>query len=58
MLMIAILVELLGIVVASTGIGLELALGGDIYLVMTTGGSVLVALGGIMFGKFFKMKKG
>jgi len=57
MLIVAVLIELIGIAVTGTGIGLEIAQGGEVYLVMITAGSCLVALGGILFGKFFKMKR-
>jgi hypothetical protein len=54
MLLVAILIELGGIAVIATGIGLELARGGEIYLVMITLGSLLVATGGIIWGKFVR----
>lgn len=57
MLLAAVLIELFGIAAVSTGIGLELTQGGPVYLVVITGGSCLVALGGILFGKFYKMRK-
>lgn len=56
MLLIAIAIELLGIAVTGAGIGMEIALGGDIHLVMITGGSCLVAFGGVIFGKFYKIR--
>ena len=55
--LIPIIIELVGISVVGTGVGLELALGGDIYLVMITGGSLLVAAGGIIWGKFMRGNK-
>ena len=51
---IPIVIELVGISVVGGGIGLELALGGSIYLVMITAGSLLIATGGIIWGKFMK----
>lgn len=48
--------ETLGIGVVGAGIGVELASGADIVLVFITGGSLFVAAGGVIFGKF--MKKG
>ena len=53
----AIIIELVGIATIGTGIGLELALGGDIYLVVITVGSCLVATGGIIYGKFMRSKR-
>ena len=47
-----IVIELVGISVVGIGIGLEIALGGSIYLIMITTGSCLVAAGGIIWGKF------
>jgi hypothetical protein len=49
-----ILIELIGIITVSTGIGLEIALGGATYLVMITAGSLLIATGGVIWGKFMK----
>lgn len=51
---IPIIIELVGISVVSVGIGLELAVGGEIYLAMITAGSCLVAAGGIIWGKFMR----
>ena len=53
-LIIPVIIELTGITIVSAGIGLELALGGDIYLIMITAGSCLVAAGGIIWGKFMR----
>jgi len=51
---IPIAIELVGIATTSAGIGLELAIGGDIYLTMITVGSCLIATGGIIWGKFLR----
>jgi len=56
MQLIPIVLELIGIGTVGTGIGLELAQGGAIYLVIITTGSLLVASGGIIWGKFLKGK--
>ena len=53
-LYIPIVIELVGISVVGTGIGLELSQGGDIYLVVITIGSCLVAAGGVIWGKFMR----
>jgi len=52
--LIPIIIELVGISLTGTGIGLELAFGGQIYLVMITTGSCLVAIGGVIWGKFMR----
>ena len=57
MLLTAIIIELVGIATTGVGIGMELMHGGEIYLVVITCGSCLVALGGVLFGKFFKMRR-
>ena len=54
--LIPIIVELAGISVVATGIGLEIALGGAAYLVVITVGSLLIATGGIIWGKFTREK--
>ena len=52
--LIPIALELIGIGTIGAGIGLELAQGGTIYLVIITTGSLLVAGGSIIWGKFLK----
>ena len=52
--LIPILVELVGISVVGVGIGLEIALGGQVYLIMITTGSCLIAAGGVIWGKFMR----
>lgn len=52
----AIIIELIGISTIATGIGLEIAKGGAAYLVVITVGSLLVASGGIVWGKFIRGK--
>ena len=52
--LIPIMIELVGISVVGIGIGLEVALGGSIYLVMITAGSCLIAIGGVIWGKFMR----
>jgi len=54
--LIPIIIELVGISVIGVGIGLEIAIGGDVYLVMITFGSLLIATGGIIWGKFMRAK--
>ena len=51
-LLIPLTIELIGIAVIGCGIGLELSVGGDVFLVVTTIGSCLVATGGVIWGKF------
>lgn len=50
----AVAIELVGIAVVSTGLGMELARGGEVYFAIITAGSVLIAGGGILFGKFYR----
>ena len=50
--LIPIIIELVGISTVGTGIGLEISLGGQIYLVVITIGSCLLAIGGVIWGKF------
>ena len=55
--LIALIIELVGISIASIGIGLEVAAGGQPYLVMITTGSVVIATGSIIWGKFIRAGK-
>lgn len=54
MKLLAIALELVGIAGIGTGIGIELSLGADIGFVVITVGSLLVAGGGIVWGKFLR----
>jgi len=54
MKLLAIVIELTGITTIGIGIGLEIALGGSVYLIMITSGSCLVAIGGVIWGKFMR----
>ena len=54
MRLLPICLELLGIAVIGTGIGIEVGMGADIGYIAITVGSVLVASGGIIWGKFVR----
>ncbi len=45
-------IELIGIATIGTGIGIELATHAELGWVVVTGGSCLVAIGGVIWGKF------
>ena len=47
-------IELAGIALVGTGIGYEMAKGAALGYILITGGSLLVAAGGVVFGKFVK----
>ena len=47
----AVAIECMGITVTGVGIGCEIALGGDLYLVVITVGSCLVSIGGLLWAK-------
>ena len=49
-----VILEVAGVAVVGTGIGLELAHGGEVYLVVITFGSLLIAAGGLIFAKFMR----
>lgn len=57
MFLTSVIVELIGIITTATGIGLEIAKGGQVYLIIITVGSCLIAGGGILFGKFVKLNR-
>lgn len=54
--LIPISLELLGIATIGMGIGIEVALGADIGYLFITVGSLFVATGGVIWGKFLKGK--
>lgn len=49
-----VVLELIGIIAISSGIGIELASKADIGYVIITVGSLFIATGGIIWGKFIK----
>ena len=49
--------ELLGIAVIGTGVGIEIGMGADFGYIAITVGSVLVAAGGVVWGKFVKQHR-
>ncbi|AMU85975.1 hypothetical protein [Dehalococcoides mccartyi] len=49
-----IIIEVVGVAVVGTGIGVELATHADIGWATVTIGSCLVAIGGVIWGKFVK----
>lgn len=57
LLVIPIALELLGIATIGTGIGMELSRDADIWYVVITVGSLMVASGGIIWGKFVRVKR-
>jgi len=50
--LIPITIELVGISLTSIGVGIELTMHADIGYVAMTLGSILLAIGGIIWGKF------
>jgi len=52
---IATAIELIGIAACGMGVGIELAMQADVGYMLITGGSVLIATGGVLFGKFAKL---
>jgi hypothetical protein len=54
--LIPITIELIGIAAIGAGIGVELATHADIGWAMVTTGSCLVAIGGVIWGKFTRKR--
>ena len=52
----AVALELFGIAVIGCGIGIELMMGAHIGLTVITVGSCLVAIGGVIWGKFMRRR--
>jgi hypothetical protein len=52
--MLPIALELMGIAAIGAGIGVEIAAHADVGWVLVTTGSLLVAAGGIIYGKFMR----
>ncbi len=54
-MIIPITIELIGIAGIGVGIGIELATHADLGWAVVTGGSCLVAIGGVVWGKFMRV---
>ncbi len=54
--MLPIILELFGIAVIGSGIGIEIALHAEIGYLAITSGSCIVAIGGVLWGKFIRKK--
>ncbi len=52
--LIPVIVEIIGVASIGTGIGVELATHADLGWAIVTTGSCLVAIGGVIWGKFIK----
>jgi len=50
----ALIIELTGVALTSVGLGIELSMHADVGYVALTAGSTLLAVGGIIWGKFCK----
>ena len=50
--------EVIGVAAIGVGIGVELATGADTGWVIVTTGSCLVAIGGVIWGKFMRRSDG
>jgi len=57
MKIIPIALELLGIATIGTGIGMEMAQGADVWWFVISVGSLLIASGGVIWGKFVRGKR-
>ena len=55
--LIPITIELVGVAAIGTGIGVELATHAEIGWALVTTGSCLVAIGGVIWGKFMRRRR-
>jgi hypothetical protein len=58
MKILSVTLEVIGVAAIGVGIGVELATGADTGWVMVTTGSCLVAIGGVIWGKFMHRSDG
>lgn len=58
MRLLAVILEVIGVAAIGAGIGVELATGADTGWVIVTTGSCLVAIGGVIWGKFMRRSDG
>ncbi len=54
-MLLPIIIELVGITAIGTGIGIEIATHADLGWAVVTTGSCLVAVGGVIWGKFLRI---
>ena len=52
--LIPVIIEVIGVAAVGAGIGVEMATCADIGYVIVTTGSCLVAIGGVVWGKFMR----
>ena len=57
-LMFPIMLELLGIAMIGSGVGVEIAMHAEVGYVLISVGSVMVAGGGVIWGKFVRGSRG
>ena len=51
----AMIIEIVGIAVVGAGIGIEIGYGAHVGFMLITGGSLLVALGGVIWAKVLRL---
>ena len=56
-MIIPITIELVGIAGIGVGVGIELATHADLGWAVVTSGSCLVAIGGVIWGKFMRVRR-
>ena len=54
--LLAVIVEIVGIAIAGIGVGVEVATGAGLGYLLITGGSALVAAGGLLFAKVVRRR--
>ena len=55
--LIPLVIEMMGIAGIGCGIGIEVSMGADIGYIAITIGSVMVATGGVIWGKFIRQSR-
>jgi len=57
MILLPVTLEVTGIAAIGVGIGIELATGADVGWAVVTTGSCLIAIGGVIWGKFMRRER-
>jgi len=57
MILLPVTLEVTGIAAIGVGIGIELATGADVGWAVVTTGSCLIAIGGVIWGKFIRRER-
>lgn len=54
---VAVVIEVLGIIIGSAGVGVEIGYQADLGFCLTTAGAVIIAAGSLIWAKFYRLPR-